>query len=265
MPLDPKSVPAVVVEKRLLNVLSRTELVRDGELERVLSDDSGGGLVGLGSAPEIGEPRDCMPGNRILPALAPASTSSSAFLRYAAEPLPPSGVCLNQVGSLEPNDSAICARDSSLLPPPLPLPLDDSMLESGVESCDSLVGLRAGSGVPRGDLAAFSDASHESGLLPSPPRDFGLCCHDSVPERANCVAVGGGVDDVDEPAIASGVSLPMVVFIGVGLVEGLSWPRGEAGVLSRDDRAYCFSGDIDLARSIPLENRNVASVNGIVQ
>ena len=113
MPREPNSVLAVVLEKRLLlNVLSRTELVREGELERVLS---GGGLVGLSAGVKLVS-RD-MPGRRILPPLfAPASAvSSSWFRRNAAEPMPLSVVCLNHVGSFEPSDSAICARESSLL------------------------------------------------------------------------------------------------------------------------------------------------------
>ena len=70
MPREPISVFAVVLEKRLLNVLSLTELFLDGELERGLSR---GGLVGLSRPAAVWD----MPGNRILPALAPASASSS--------------------------------------------------------------------------------------------------------------------------------------------------------------------------------------------
>jgi hypothetical protein len=69
--IDPTSVAAVVFEKRLLNVLSLAEFVRDGEIERVLS---GGGLVGL-SASAV-DSRD-MPGSLILAAAAPVSASSS--------------------------------------------------------------------------------------------------------------------------------------------------------------------------------------------
>jgi len=77
MPREPKSVMAVVLEKRLLlNVLSRMEFVREGDDERMLS---GGGLVGLSAGVRVVS-RD-MPGRRILPALlallAPASASSS--------------------------------------------------------------------------------------------------------------------------------------------------------------------------------------------
>ena len=233
MPRDPNSVLAVVLEKRLLlNVLSLTELVREGELDRVLS---GGGLVGLSAGVRVVS-RD-MPGSLILPALlAPASAASSSwFRRYAAESMPLSGVCLNHVGSFEPSDSAICARDISLLA---------SDAGSGVMfallSCESLVGLRARSGVPLGERAAFSCASHDSGLLPSPPLDLGRCCHDSVPERANCVAVCGGVDAPGDAV--SGVS--SVIFAVDSVVAGLSVGRGEAGVLSLDVLEKRFSGEI---------------------
>jgi hypothetical protein len=74
----------------------------------------------------------------------------------------------------------------------------------------------------------------------------------------------GGVDEVGDAAVASDVSsaifAAVVVVAGVVFVvleEGLSRPRGEAGVLSRDRRAYGFSGDIDLARSA---KNDVASV-----
>jgi hypothetical protein len=192
-------------------MLSLTEFVRDGELERTLS---GGGLVWPSASAD--DLRD-IPGNLVLPMAVPSSMSSSWLRRYAAEPMPLSGVCLNQVGSFVPSDSAICARDSSLL---------FSDAGSGVLFTGSDVPLArsgelfVGSGVPLGDLAAFSCASHESGLLPS--LDFGRCCQESVPDRANCVAVRG-VDVVGEVVVSS------VILFASSLLA-----LGEAGVLSLD-------------------------------
>jgi len=116
-------------------------------------------------------------------------------------------------------------------------------------SCESFVGLLARSGVPFGDRAAFSCANHDNGLLPSPPLDFGLCCHESVPDRANCVAVGG-VDAVGDDASAS----PSAIFAVDNAGDGLSSVRGEASVFSRDDLENLFSGDtLRDARSNAME------------
>ena len=97
----------VFVEKRLLSaVLLRTEPKCEGELERMLS---GGGLAASGSAVDS---RD-MPGSCRFPDTDPASEAlSSWFRRYAAEPMPRSGVCLNHEGSLAPRDCAIWFRES---------------------------------------------------------------------------------------------------------------------------------------------------------
>lgn len=90
------------------------------------------------------------------------TAGSSTLLRlYAAELTPLSAVCLNQDGSLEPNDAAMSSLDFSISSSP------------------------GASGVARGEREAFSAATSESGRRP--PEDLGRCCHDSVPVRANGV------------------------------------------------------------------------------
>lgn len=83
----------------LETALSRTELALDGELERTLSAC---GLAGRSAAVS----RD-MPGSCRLSDIE-AVSSSSRLRRFAGEPMPRSGVCLNHAGSLEPSDCAIC-------------------------------------------------------------------------------------------------------------------------------------------------------------
>lgn len=82
-------------------------------------------------------------------------------MRYAGEVRPRSAVCRNQEGSFEDRDLAIWSRD----------------IVSSV--------LFAGSGVDRGERAAFSVAITDSGRVRtrSDACDLGRCCHDSVGVR----------------------------------------------------------------------------------
>jgi len=147
-----------------------------------------------------------MPGILSFPAPCPTSVDSSWVRRFAADPTPRSAVCRNQPGSFEANDSAIWVLDSS-----------------GASSL-------AGSGVARGERAAFSAASMDSGLRPL--LDFGRCCHESVPERER----GRG-----ELLLLSGI----VSASGWEVDAGLFIRSGGGGV--GDER---FSGERERARSI---------------
>lgn len=154
----------LLAEKRLLSTaLPRADPPRDpGELERKLSR---GGLLISGS---IVDSRD-IPGSCLLPDIEPASDAVSSWLRrYAAEPAPLSGVCLNHEGSFAPNDAAIEVRE---------------VVGSGDEGSGVLVGDVVAD--LSGDLEAI-----ESGRLKLP--DCGLCFHERVPERPNAAALAAG-------------------------------------------------------------------------
>lgn len=207
MRIDPLSERVVVLEYRLLVALMRIELALDGDAERALS---GGGLA----VPSVSTVDSLdMPGILNRPTSAPPSVESSCERRYAAEPTPLSAVCLNQFGSLEANDCAICVLESS-----------------GASSF-------AGSGVARGERAAFSAASIERGLRPL--LDLGRCCHERVPDRER---------GRDEPLLLSAM---MAVSEVCGGGAGLFLLSG-GGVDN-------FSGEMERARSARIEGQRVRS------
>jgi hypothetical protein len=208
----------VLVEKRLLIMaLPRTEPPREpGELERTLS---GGGLLTSGSAVES---RD-MPGSCLLPDTdAVSEVVSSWFFLNAAEPLPPSGVCRKNAGSLAPSDAAM------------------ELLEGLFSGEDG------GSGVLLADGRSGDRDATDSGRRMLP--DFGLWFHDSVPERPNAAALGAGflgsvssrVDGVGEPvrrcsesswAASAGGGL----MVGVGVLAAFSCTIRGVAVAERGD------------------------------
>jgi hypothetical protein len=155
----------------LETALSRSEPVRETVFKDVLSD--GGGIVARTGSAETS--RD-IPGRPLRPdmKLSPDVVSSLLFL-YAALPTPLSAVCLNHDGSRDPSDAAIWSRDGSV-----------SLVEVLVA------------------FVLLSNDTIETGLLPA-PLEGGLCCHESVPERARLEALGAGTaEDPLESSVCAG-------------------------------------------------------------
>lgn len=116
---------------------------------------------------------------------------SSLLVLYAGELRPRSAVCLNHVGSFEPNDSAMVSR------------------EGGCGASCSSVSSGWDSGVLCGERAAlFSDARAERGRVREAEveDEFGRLCQDMVLERDGMAALGEALDGLNGRSIDAGES-----------------------------------------------------------
>jgi hypothetical protein len=226
----------VLAENRLLSTAPPSvEPRRDpAGLERMLS---GGGLLMSGS---MVDSRD-MPGSCLFPEMEPASEAVSSWLRrYAAEPAPLSGVCLNHEGSLAPSEAAIDVREGG---------------RSG----------EAGSGVFVGDTGADRSGdleAMESGRRKLP--DCGRWFHERVPERPNAAALAAGfLGSVSSRAMGAGalvrrcsdssraLSCGGGLIRGAGMLAALSCTlRGVPAAERSDCGVVGLSGEMERARSV---------------